>query len=71
MKLSVKEMVLFSMLTTVLKGGEETDQFRLIRTSKLSIEFDEEVKWTLDGEYGGAYKNAEIEIKNSAVEFIL
>lgn len=70
-KMPVSLMQLHEMLTTVLKGGEETDQFRLIRTSKLSIEFDEEVKWTLDGEYGGAYKNAEIEIKNRAVEFIL
>lgn len=70
-KMPVSIMQLHEMFTTVLKGGEATDQFRLIRTSKLSIEFDEEVKWTLDGEYGGAYKTAEIEIRNKAVEFIL
>ncbi|MDY3032146.1 MAG: YegS/Rv2252/BmrU family lipid kinase [Clostridia bacterium] len=56
---------------TVIKGEEDTEKFRLIRSSEFVLDFDEEVKWTLDGEYGGAYRHAEIKVENKAVSFIL
>lgn len=75
------EMVLIKMPVTllqaqeivwaVLKGEEDTEKFKLIRSSEFEIDFDEEIKWTLDGEYGGAYKKAEIQVMNQAIEFIL
>ena len=40
-------------------------------TSKAKIIFDEPVKWTLDGEYGGKHKEIDIELVPDAINFIV
>lgn len=57
-------------ISDFLKGNVEGAGYVTFKTSKVEFEFDEEVKWTLDGEFGGAGKNAEIDILNKAVTFI-
>lgn len=52
--------------------GEDTgDQIRLVRTSYAEIEFDTEIKWTLDGEYGGSFKSVKMNVLDKAVSFVL
>ncbi len=57
-------------LTAVMRGETEGRGFRVIRAAKMRFEMDEEVKWTLDGEYGGSVKTAEIEVCPGAMTFI-
>ncbi len=57
--------------SAVMKGEEETEKFRLIRSDSFDIEFDDPIKWTLDGEFGGTYKHVKIKVCKQAVEFIL
>ncbi len=40
------------------------------RTSKLEVQCDEPLAWTLDGEYGGAPRCADIQIQNKAVRYV-
>ena len=41
------------------------------RTSRLTVEAEAEVPWTLDGEYGGDHRAAVIEDRKQALEFIV
>ncbi len=42
----------------------------LLKTTKARFESESEIPWTLDGEYGGSYKEADIEVKEAAVKMI-
>ena len=53
-----------------MRGETEGRGFRVIRAARMRFEMDEEVKWTLDGEYGGSVKTAEIEVCPGAMTFI-
>jgi len=37
------------------------------QVSKVHIVSDEEMEWTIDGEFGGAYKETNIEVINKAI----
>ena len=41
------------------------------KTAFLKIESDQEVAWTLDGEFGGKHKNVELTNKQEAVDIIV
>jgi len=58
-------------LTQLLNIDEEIDQryVRYFRARKIHIISDDEIQWTLDGEYGGMYCDTEISICNRAVTF--
>lgn len=58
-------------LFAVMKGEEETEKFRLIRSDSFDIEFDDPIKWTIDGEFGGTYKHVKINVCKQAIKFIL
>ncbi len=60
-----------TIISDFLKGNVEGAGYVTFKTSKVEFEFDEEVKWTLDGEFGGASKNAEIDILNKEVTFMV
>lgn len=45
--------------------------FRTFQTDRIRFEFPRPVKWTLDGEYGGAEQAVEIETIRRAVEIII
>lgn len=48
----------------------DTRYIKSFRTSKIKFECDEDINWTLDGEFGGSCKCAEIENVKQAVQFI-
>lgn len=58
-------------ISDFLKGNVNGEGYVTFKTSHAEFEFDEDVKWTLDGEFGGACKNAEIEMLNKAVSFMV
>lgn len=70
-KMPVTIMQAQEILSAVLKGAEETEKFKLIRSSSFDIEFDDPVKWTLDGEFGGSFERVGIKVCQKAVNFML
>ena len=42
----------------------------VFKTSKLKISCDEEIPWTLDGEFGGSFKESDIVVKGAAVKMM-
>ena len=43
----------------------------LIKTKDITFESKEEVKWTLDGEFGGIHNNVNLKVCQKAVDFIV
>lgn len=54
-----------------LLGGNDTKMIEAFKTTSLSIQCEEELSWTLDGEFGGEHKNVEIKNLKHAVEIML
>ena len=50
---------------------DNTDLIYSLMTKKLTIESDEEVPWTLDGEFGGDHSYVEIENRHKALNLNL
>lgn len=48
-----------------------SDLFYVFRTESIKFISEEEVQWTLDGEFGGAVKEAEISVEKEAVTLII
>lgn len=48
-----------------------TDAIKVFRTENIRISSDEQIQWTLDGEFGGAVENADISVKKEAVTLII
>lgn len=60
---------LFSILGKVRKQKYDGEQIILLKTRKLKIHApDEEVAWTLDGEYGGKHHDVMVNVLEKAVE---
>lgn len=58
-------------LSDVLKQDVSSKNFTIFKTSKLEITADEDVKWTLDGENGGAFKSLVISAEKKAYDIII
>lgn len=59
------------LLSDFLRDNLDGDRYVTFKTSRVEIEFDDDVKWTLDGEFGGEMKFAKIDILPSSVNFIV
>ena len=46
----------------------DSDAIKVFKASKITIESEQEVAWTLDGEYGGSHNKVVIENKREALE---
>ncbi len=46
----------------------DSDAIKVFKASKITIESEQEVAWTLDGEYGGSHNKVVIENKKKALE---
>ena len=57
--------------TLLVKREFEPKFFYTFQTGQVAFEFPSPVKWTLDGEFGGALDRVEIENHNKAVEIIV
>lgn len=54
-----------------LVGGNDTKMIEAFKTSSLTIESEEDLPWTLDGEFGGQHRNIEIRNLKHAVQMML
>ena len=59
------------MLASVLIAEDHTDRIHSFKASRLRIEAQESVPWTLDGEYGGEHQNVQIENRHRALNIYL
>ncbi len=53
-----------------LRQDYSCENIFLVKTSKVKITTEDNVPWTLDGEYGGAYNEIEIDVKKEAVNVV-
>ena len=60
-----------SIMTGLMKGEESRDGYSVIKSSRFEFTSDDNIKWTIDGEYGGNPSHAVIEVLRSAVTFIV
>lgn len=58
-------------VTALVMAEDNTKMVHSFKTKKLVIESDEEVPWTLDGEYGGSPASVEIENRHKALNLYL
>ena len=59
------------MITSFLKGEANYQYVYTFRTKRLEIDADENIPWTLDGEYGGEHASVLIENWMQALDFIV
>jgi len=60
-----------ALATLLLKGTFDPKFFYTFQTDRISFSFDEPVKWTLDGEFGGQWDHALIETHRKAVQLLV
>ena len=58
-------------MTALVMAEDNTDMIYSFKTRQLAIETDEEVPWTLDGEFGGNHSYVEIENRHKALNLYL
>lgn len=58
-------------ITALVMAEDNTDLIYSFKTKKLTIESDEEVPWTLDGEFGGDHSCVDIENRHKALKLYL
>lgn len=58
-------------LAHLLTQDLTTDAFCVFRAEKVRFSSEEGVSWTLDGEYGGDFKCAEVSVEREAISFVL
>lgn len=56
-------------VSDIMSQNFSPDRFCIFKTESAVFEFDEEIPWTLDGEYGGTHKFINITLNKKAVEF--
>lgn len=58
----------FGMLKKIIQQDYDGEKIMLIKTRKVKITTDEKIPWTLDGEFGGNHKDAELEVIHNAFD---
>ena len=58
-------------MTALVMAEDNTDMIYSFKTRQLTIETDEEVPWTLDGEFGGDHSYVDIENRHKALNLYL
>lgn len=59
-----------ALISDLMMQNITKERFTVLKTNKASFEFEDDVAWTLDGEYGGTVKTADISLEEKAVRFI-
>lgn len=59
-----------NVIAGIMRGETQGDGFLLEKVKSVTFETDDEIKWTLDGEFGGNDKRAEISVMEGAVNLI-
>jgi YegS/Rv2252/BmrU family lipid kinase len=58
-------------LTALLSGNTNNPYIEVFQTREITFDMDEETAWTVDGEYGGSYKHAAVNVEHKAIEIML
>ncbi|MCD8391366.1 MAG: YegS/Rv2252/BmrU family lipid kinase [Firmicutes bacterium] len=58
-------------ITSLIRGESEGKGYFLKKVKEVTVETDDEIKWTLDGEFGGNDKKAKIEVIEHAVDIMV
>ncbi|MDO5142928.1 MAG: YegS/Rv2252/BmrU family lipid kinase [Eubacteriales bacterium] len=58
------------LVNDLLTRNTDSTRFVYFRTARITFEAENEVPWTLDGEFGGAIRRAEIENRSRAITFV-
>jgi len=58
-------------MTALVMAEDNTDLVHSFKTGKITIEAEEAVPWTLDGEFGGNHTSVEIENMHKALNLYL
>ena len=59
------------MLSAVLRQDFSAKYFYYFKTNCVTLEFEEDVPWTLDGEYGGTVRQAVVENMHHAIRIMI
>ena len=68
---STNPLELQSVIAGLLKGKMSGSGYSIVKSSRFEITSEDNIKWTLDGEYGGKVKHAVIDVLPSAITFIV
>lgn len=60
-----------NIVTSILEKNFDNDLFYSFKTSKITFECEEDIKWTIDGEYGGDCSFAEISVEKQALNIFV
>ena len=55
----------------ILRGDKEGDGFCILKGKEFTFETEDDVQWTLDGEYGGNSRQVSVSVLEKAVNFII
>lgn len=58
-------------ITSLLTAEDKTDLIDNLKTDWIQIESEQEIAWTLDGEFGGSHSFVRIEAKQHALELLI
>ena len=58
------------LINDLLTHNTESTRFLYFRTSHITFDSEEEISWTLDGEFGGSETHAEIKNYARAIRFV-
>ncbi len=64
-------MEVSDLATRLLTQDISSDLITVLRTSKIQFQAEEPIPWTLDGEFGGSLRTANISVKKEAVKLII
>lgn len=59
------------LILKVLGGNLEDENIYYTVTSRITINCDEPIEWSIDGEYGGAKNNIEIQVEKQYAEYLM
>ncbi len=58
------------LLNCLVTQVADDDMIRMFRTSRLEYECDEEIPWTIDGEFGGSYGSGVVDVCEGALKML-
>ncbi len=59
-----------SIVSALLSGDVTNEYFYYMHIRDITIECEEDISWTVDGEYGGSFKTSHIRTHNNAISFV-
>ena len=62
---------LYEIITSLLVESFDTKHMYTFKSGDLILESDEEIPWTLDGEFGGQHSRVHIENKKKALQIMV